>query len=198
MARRDVVERVRRRTTMCSSSSWKRSAGGRKRRRQIGDDDAAFRPRDGIDAVVAARRRRTACVSARPARAWPGPDRRVRSGIVAHGSPLMPSWAEACRTGRAARGFPSGADRPGRGCRPCRRTRGRRPREPACRADTFARSGLSCGSKASSVTLKSVSRTGTMRAALHTKRLNGASIGMISSVPACASAKFACRVADGG
>ena len=47
----------------------------------------------------------------------------------------------------------------------------------------MARIGLSAGSNASSVMLKSVIRTGTMRLLLQTKSVSGASIGAISSVP---------------
>src|SRR5919198_6525059 len=63
---------------------------------------------------------------------------------------------------------------------------------------TLARIGFKFGSKASSVIVNSVSRTGRMRCALQTKSVSGASSGAISSVPAPASAWFACSVALAG
>ena len=52
---------------------------------------------------------------------------------------------------------------------------------------TLARIGFSAVSKASSVMLKSVMRTGTMRFLLQTNSDSADSIGTISSVPDCAS-----------
>ena len=58
---------------------------------------------------------------------------------------------------------------------------------------TLARIGLSIGSKASSVMLKSVTRTGAMRDLLHTNSTSGVSMGRISSAPDCESALFESR-----
>jgi len=55
---------------------------------------------------------------------------------------------------------------------------------------TLARIGLSDGSKASSVTLKSVIRTGTIRLLLQIKSGSADIIGKISNMPACAIELF--------
>jgi len=55
---------------------------------------------------------------------------------------------------------------------------------------TLARIGLSAGSNASSVMLKSVSRTGTIRLLLQMNSGSADIIGRISSMPACAIELF--------
>src|SRR6185503_6981345 len=166
---------------------WRKEAAS-----QIGDDSAAVQHRVGRGRVIAARRRKAR-----------NRDRTLREqGVqlllrLVHGIPLRPRFESD-----AAGAFPMRPSFARRYAIYRLPPRWRKPRSSTDNTripkETFARMGLSAGSNASSVTLKSVMRTGTIRCELQTNSVSADCMGTSSIVPRAARASLAISAAAEG